>query len=169
MCVYIHLSAQAAIVLTDCKDHNKKKVSRGVILYNLSTFTSKVLKRKGIIGESSYGVLHRFTEGEDVVFSTKQVDTKCYLVEMYDIFRNPLRARVFCEGGSELKHNEVVIFEKKEEKTFLVATTVSSEELPRNVFSIPADNSDLQVSTSHPTLLSTCTSILITLHGTYKF
>ena len=138
-------STQVAKVLLDCKSHDNKKVSKGTILYNLTTFTIKVLKKRGVKGVSSFGVVHKFIEGEDVQFSTKQVDTKCNLAEIYDIFKGPLRARVFCEGGTQLNHNDVVVFEEKEERTFLVAKTLNSQEPSSSVFSIPTDLTGVHV------------------------
>ena len=139
------ISTQAAKVLSDCKNHDKKKVSKGTILYNLTTFTTKVLKKRGVKGVSSFGVVHKFIEGEEVQFSTRQLDTKCNLAEIYDIFKGPLRARVLCEGGPDLKQNEVVVFEKKEDKKFLVAKTLNSQEPSSSVLSIPTDLPGVQV------------------------
>ena len=84
-------------------------------------------------------------EGEDVRFSTRQLDTKCNLVEIYDIFKDPLRARVFCEGGTQLNHNDVVVFEEKGERTFLVVDTANSQEPSSCVLSIPTDLTGVQV------------------------
>ena len=141
------ISTQAAKVLSDCKDHDNKKVSKGTILYNLTTFTTKVRMRKkrGIKGVSSFGVVHKFVEGEEVRFSTRQLDTKCNLVEIYDIFKGPLRARIFCEGGPDLKQNDVIVFEEKEERTFLVARTLNNQEPSRSLLSILTDLTGIQV------------------------
>ena len=139
------ISTQVAKVRSDCKDHDNKKVSEGTILYNLTTFTTKVLKRRGVKGVSSFGVVHKFVEGEDVQFSTKQLDTKCNLVEIYEIFKGPLRARVFCEGGPDLNHNDVVVFEEKEERKFIVAKTLNNQEPSSSVLSIPTDLTGVQV------------------------
>ena len=142
------ISSQAAKVLSDCKDHDKKKVSKGTILYNLTTFTTKVFKKRGVKGVSSYGVVHKFVEGEDVRFSTRQLDTKCNLAEIYEIFKGPLRARVFCEGGPDLKQNDVVVFEEKGERKFIVARTLNNQETSSSVFSIPTDLTGVQVCVS---------------------
>ena len=84
-------------------------------------------------------------EGEDVQFSTRQVDTKCNLAEIYDIFKGPLRARVLCKGGPDLNQNDVVVFEEKEERKFIVARTLNSQEPSSSVFSIPTDLTGVQV------------------------
>ena len=84
-------------------------------------------------------------EGEDVLFSTSQLDTKCNLAEIYDIFKGPLRARVFCDGGPDLKQNDVVVFEEKEERKFLVAKTLNNQKPSSSVLSIPTDLTSVQV------------------------
>ena len=84
-------------------------------------------------------------EGVDVQFSTRQLDTNCNLAEIYDIFKGPLRARVFCEGGTQLHHNDVVVFEEKEERTFLVVKILNSQEPSSGVLSIPTDLTGVQV------------------------
>ena len=92
------------------------------------------------------GVTYRFTQGVDVTFSTKQLDTRCNLAEIYDIFEGPVRARVFCKGGEDLKQNDLVVFEEKGEENFLVAKTVEGEGRSKGVISIPVNHS-VQVST----------------------
>ena len=139
------VSTQATKVLSDCKDHDKKKVSKGTILYNLTTFTTKVLKKRGVKGVSSVGVVHKFIEGAVVLFSTRQLDTNCNLVEIYDIFKGSLRARVFCEGGPDLKQNDIVVFEEKEDRKFIVAKTVNNQEPSSGMLSIPTDLTGVQV------------------------
>ena len=139
------ISTQVAKIRSECRDHDNKKVSKGTILYNLTTFTTKVRKKRGVKGVSSFGVVHKFVEGAVVQFSTKQLDTKYNLVKIYEIFKGPLRARVFCEGGPDLNHNDVVVFEKKEERKFIVAKTLNSQEPSSSVFSIPTDLTGVQV------------------------
>jgi hypothetical protein len=133
----------AAKVMVDCKDCKKKKVPMGTILFNLTTFSTKgmIQKKKVIKGVSSRGVTYRFTEGVDVNFSTKQLDTRCNLAEIYDIFEGPVRARVFCKGGKDLKQNDLVVFEEKGEENFLVATTLEGEGRSKRVISIPVNHS----------------------------
>ena len=143
----LYSTTQAAKVLSDCKDHDKKKVSKGTILYNLTTFTTKVFKKRGVKGVSSVGVVHKFIEGEEVQFSTRQLDTKCNLDKIYDLIKAPLRARVFCDGGTQLNHNDVVVFEEKDKRTFLVVDTLNNQEPSSNEFSIPTDLTGVQVCT----------------------
>ena len=102
-------------------------------------------------------------EGAVVLFSTRQLDTKCNLGEIYDIFKGSIRARVFCEGGPDLKENDIVVFEEKGERKFLVAKTVNNQEPSSSVLSIPTDLTSVQVCTILCVLcVLTCTHCQVT-------
>ena len=109
--MHIYLSAQAAAVLTDCKDNNKRYICQGTILYNLSPY--KAFRKRGIKGETSDGVGHKFTEGVDTQFSIRYLDIKGNLAEIDEVCKSSLRARVICEGESDLKRNSVVVLRRR--------------------------------------------------------
>ena len=143
----IYVSAQTAAVLNDCKDNNKRNVQKGTILYNLSTY--KVLRKKGIRGETSDGVGHKFPEGVDTLFSIRYHDIRCNLAEIDEVCKSSLRARVISEGESELKCNNVVVFEKKMERVIMIQKVNSKGDLSSSPFPFPIDSGDLKVSTSN--------------------
>ena len=135
----------------DCKDHNSKKVPMGTILFNLTPFSTKVLKKKkGIKGVSSLGGVYKFTEGENVTFSTRQIHTKCSLNDIYEIFEGPVRACVSSDDGHDVSHNEVVLLEEKTKETFLMVKRVDGVEAVGDPIAIPLGHSSLQVSITKP-------------------
>jgi hypothetical protein len=137
--------------MVDCKDHNSKKVAMGTILFNLTPFSTKVLrKKKGIKGVASLGGVYKFTEGDNVKFSTRRIHTNCRLNDIYEIFEGPVRACVYSDDGHNVSHNEVVLLEEKTEETFLVVKRVDGVEAVGDPIAVPLGHSSVQVSITEP-------------------
>lgn len=156
VCMYaclfaLRLAVQAFKVLEDCVDHKQRRVPGGVVLYNITPITMRGLhKRRGIRGISSNQIAHKFLEGQNICFSSRQEDTRSIPAAFIDSINFPQKARVFysdvCTDDPQqnrwmqrMNHMSVCVFTARSEDDFLVVNTNVQEghNLPENVVSVP--------------------------------
>lgn len=132
-------------------DHKQRRVPGGVVLYNITAITMRGLhKKRGIRGISSNQIAHKFLEGQNICFSSRQDDTRSIPAAFIDSINLPQKARVFhgdlcteepqqSSWMRQLDHLSVCVFTSRCEDEFLVVKTNVQEgsDLPQNVVSVP--------------------------------
>ena len=132
-------------MIKECCSYEKIHLTSGVILFNIEIIRVGFLRWKCIRCVDMYGTKHTFLDDAEVLFSSRQCDTRCSLWECAGVIRYPQKVTTFLteEESSEfpqLKNlSELTLTGKEDKKCLLMCKTKEDGSTENKLYSLPAD------------------------------
>ena len=133
-------------MIKECYSYEKIRLAFGVILFNIEIIHVGFRRRKGIRCVDMHGIKHTFLDDAEVLFSSRQCDTRCCLWECAGVIRYPQKVTTFLTEEEsrefpQLKNLSELTLTGKEDKKCLLMCKMKEDGSPENkLYSLPADD-----------------------------
>ena len=133
--------------MKECCSYERSRVTPGVILFNIEAVRVGFPRRQSAIRcATMYGTKCTFLDGAEVLFSSRQCDTRCCLWECTGVIRYPQKVTTFLTEGEsrefpQLKNlSELTLTGKEEKKHLLMRKMKEDGSLEKKLYTLPTDS-----------------------------